>query len=217
MCGRYSLTHAADDIAARFLVDVATFATMPPRVNISPTERLLAIRAGAGGGREACWLRWGLVPPWADAGAPRPINARAETAAARPMFREALRARRVLLPADGFYEWRRTGRQRQPVRFGLAQGGLFALAAIWERHGVEETTCILTTAANPLVAAVHARMPVILRPEDEERWLEPGLTPTDAAAILVPFSSAGMLAVDVDGRLLRPERPAPPLLGGAGR
>jgi putative SOS response-associated peptidase YedK len=213
------LTQPVDDIAARFLADMAHIGVLPPRPNISPTEPLLAIRAAAGGGREACWLRWGLAPPWLDARGPRPINARAETAAARPMFREALRARRALLPADGFYEWRAAGRRKQPVRFGLAGGGLFAFGAIWELRrtpqGTEETACILTTGANGLVSPVHDRMPVILSPEDEGRWLDPTLPPNAVAALLMPFAAERMTAVDVDPRALRPAAPPGPLLGGS--
>lgn len=211
MCGRYSLSEPVQEIAARFLVDIAHLGIVVPRANIAPSEPLLAIRSGDALRREACWLRWGLAPPWAGPGTPRPINARAETASQRPMFAEALRARRALLPADGFYEWRRVGGGKQPVRFGLADGGLFALAAIWERRrtpaGLEETACILTTSANTLVAPVHDRMPVILRPRDEARWLDPGLTTDALAALLAPFPADAMAATDVNGGLLR-RRPA---------
>jgi putative SOS response-associated peptidase YedK len=201
MCGRYSLIRPLDEVAIRFLIDMQAFGSLPPRPNIAPTEPLLAVRLSPGHERHAAWLRWGLSPPWAGLADPRPINARGETAAERPMFRSALRLRRALLPADAFYEWRRAGRARQPVRFSLRDGGLFALAALWERRttpeGPLETACILTAQPNALVAEVHDRMPVILRPEDEDAWLDPDSPASRIAQLLVPYPAEGMSAHEV--------------------
>jgi len=141
-------------------------------------------------------LRWGLIPFWAkDPGiGARMINARAETVAEKPAFRAAFRRRRCLIPADGFYEWRREGPRKQPYHFRLPDGGPFAMAGLWERWSPEgadpiETCTILTTDANDVVRPVHHRMPVILLPEAYETWLDPDVDDRGALApLLVPLA-----------------------------
>jgi putative SOS response-associated peptidase YedK len=173
MCGRFTLYSSGDEIARAFAVGVTE---LVPRYNIAPTQSVAVVRARAGG-RELAWLRWGLVPSWAKDAKIAPINAKAETAAERPFFRVALRQRRCLVPADGWYEWQGQGKHKQPYFFAPTDGKPLAFAGLWEtwgRAGEALATCaILTTAANELTAPVHDRMPVILPAEAYTAWLDP--------------------------------------------
>jgi len=194
MCGRYSLSESGEQVAARFLFELPP-GPLPalPRYNIAPGQTVLAV---LGAPRRPELLRWGFAPTWLQR-APM-INARAETAASGRLFAPAVRGRRCLLPACGFFEWRRDGARRQPVRFSPAAGGLWGLAGIWE-PGTPPTVAILTTRPNDLVARVHDRMPVILRPEDEAAWLD--LPAADPGALLEavsrPYPAEAMAAHDV--------------------
>ena len=142
----------------------------------------------------------------------RTINAMSETAAEKPAFRDAIRRRRCLIPADGFYECLKIGRkEKQPYNFGLVTGSVFAFAGLWDRwrdpkNNILETCTILTTRPNSIVADVHDRMPAILQSEDYERWLDPGIT--DAATVLdclKPFDGGLMKKYPVGPRVNRPE------------
>src|SRR5262245_4330455 len=186
MCGRYSLYSSAADLAE--WLGLPEVPALEPRYNVAPTQPVAAVRAGPGGGRELVRLRWGLVTPWAaDPGTgPLLINARSETAADKPAFRAALRARRCLVPADGFYEWVRQAGKRQPIHFRLRDGRPFAFAGLWERWQAPggpavESCAILTTGANELVRQAHDRMPVILGPDAFGEWLDPAVR--DPAAL----------------------------------
>jgi putative SOS response-associated peptidase YedK len=157
-------------------------------------------------------MKWGLIPCWAkDASiGPKAINAMAETAAEKPAFRDPMRRRRCLIPADGFYEWKRTSaKSKQPYNIGLTDGGVFAFAGLWDRWkdpaGREILTCtILTTSANSLVQDVHSRMPVILRPEDYDLWLDPGVTdPAKVRDLLKPFDARLMRKYPVSSAVNR--------------
>lgn len=192
MCGRFTLTTAIDELQTRFGF-VMDGPPPPPRYNIAPTQPVLAVRPGGGargGGRRGAMLRWGLILPWASEGrgGRPPINAAAETAAVKPAFRAAFRRRRCLVLADGFYEWQRRGPQRTPFYFRHASGEPMAFAGLWESRpsqGEPTLSCaILTTAANPLLAPVHHRMPVILPPDAAELWLDPRAESPD---VLVPL------------------------------
>lgn len=189
MCGRYSLgkTDRLDWGALR----VVPVPRLVPHWNIAPGSDVLAIRE-TGRGREAAMLRWGLIPTWAqDPSIGRRLaNARAESADKRTAFRDAFRARRCLLPADGFYEWEghKGQRHRQPWRVEPAEGGIIALAAIWEpwrdhAGSVLETCSILTVPANEALEPIHDRMPVVLAPADFAAWLSPE-TGAGAAKVL---------------------------------
>ncbi len=175
MCGRYALHSNPQVIGLEFALGaVPDFAA---RYNIAPTARVLVVRA-PGTARQGAMLRWGLVPRWAkdpSIGA-RMNNARAETVAAKPSFREAYRRRRCLLPADGFFEWKAEDGRKQPYYITPADGGLFAFAALWETWngppGPLETCAIVTTDANEAMAAVHERMPVIVPRGEYARWLD---------------------------------------------
>jgi putative SOS response-associated peptidase YedK len=189
------------DIAEHF--DLAGPPELFPRYNVAPTQPVLAVRV-AGVGREAVMLRWGLVPSWAKDLKQAPINARAETAADKPTFRHALRKRRCLIPADGFYEWVALEGRKQPYCFRPGDGRPFAFAGLWERwegpQGPVESCAILTTEANDLVRPVHDRMPVILPERHWRAWLDTDLQ--DAATVaplLRPYPAEAMRAVSVHG------------------
>lgn len=179
MCGRFTLRTSAKKVAKAF--DVAEVPELFPRFNIAPTQPVAVVRRWATRpGRELAPLRWGLIPSWAEdakAGA-RMINARSETAATLPAFRNAFRQRRCLIVADGFYEWQKVSGKKQPYFIHLKNHEPFAFAGLWEswrrpdKQHIESCT-ILTTEANDLVRFLHDRMPVILRPQDYERWLDP--------------------------------------------
>lgn len=177
MCGRYTLSSPGEAIAELF--ELAAAPRLEPRYNIAPTQECAVVRQGEQG-RELRMLRWGLVPYWAvdPSGAGRLINARSETAASKPSFESSFRRRRCLVPADGFFEWRRLGGRRQPYLVRLRGGPPFAFAGLWDRwvpHQGEplESFTILTTVPNPRVARLHDRMPVILAPASHPRWLDP--------------------------------------------
>ena len=135
------------------------------------------------------------------------INARSETASTKPAFRESMKFRRCIVPADGFYEWKRTGATKQPFCFEVDNGELFAFAGLWDRWqnpagGWVKSYSILTTTPNAVTSTVHDRMPVILRPDDYDLWLDPGMTNTDELSnILKPFDARRMRAYPVSGRI----------------
>jgi putative SOS response-associated peptidase YedK len=190
VCGRYALYTDPETLMTLFeLSDVPK--DLVPRYNIAPSQEVSAVRRGADGGREWVRLKWGLVPSWAKAatGGYKMINARSETAAQRPAFRGPLARRRCLLPADGFYEWRRPagGGRATPYFIHRRDGRPMALAGIWDRWqgdgGTVESCAILTTAANAVVAAVHDRMPVLVARSNHARWLDPAATEVPAALL----------------------------------
>jgi putative SOS response-associated peptidase YedK len=146
--------------------------------------------------------QWGFLPWWlkADNGAKAMINARAETIAVKPFFKEAFRSQRCLIPADGFYEWQGAGRMKRPFRITLKGEALFAFAGIWDHwyngHDKMITCAIITTDANDLIRPIHARMPVILSPENEQFWLTTA-DPNYAADLLRPYNSGNMIAYEI--------------------
>jgi putative SOS response-associated peptidase YedK len=213
MCGRFSLTTAA--VAMRRLFGFAgPLPNLPARYNIAPTQQVPIVRLDRSSARELKGVRWGLIPFWAKDAAigNRLINARAEGLAEKPSFRAAFRARRCLVPADGFYEWQASPRGKRPYRIGL-QGAapevlpLFAFAGLWEHwekapDGVALESCtIVTTEANELLRPIHERMPVILAAEDYASWLDPATPAKAALALLRPYPAAAMLAYPVSTRV----------------
>jgi len=191
MCGRYRLS------ATEYLEEVfeAEATEVPqPRYNIAPSQPVQIVR-GDNGRRVLVSVRWGLVPFWAKdlSIGYRMINARSETVLSKPAFREAFATRRCLIPADGFYEWKRLGSLKQPFHFGMKDNSLFAFAGLWDRWGspdaaVVESCTILTTTANELVRDVHDRMPVILHPSHYQAWLvAPPAQARSFIKFLVPF------------------------------
>jgi putative SOS response-associated peptidase YedK len=213
MCGRYRLTAKERYLRDHFGLDEDP--AWAPRWNIAPTQLVPIIRQDAKLSRRSFDLvRWGLIPSWAKDRSivAKTINAMSETAAERPAFREALRLRRCLIPADSFYEWKLTGaKQKQPFSIGMADESVFSFAGLWERwidSGGEavETCTILTTSPNAVVVDVHNRMPVILKPEDYELWLDPCIrNPALVADCLKPFDAGLMKKYPVSARVNRPE------------
>jgi putative SOS response-associated peptidase YedK len=183
MCGRFRVARKKEILAEAFdaacgLDDLDWI----PRYNVAPGQQIVTVRQEAGHPvRMMSLMRWGLIPSWASDPSVgyKMINARAESVATKPSFREPLRLRRCLIPADGFYEWRREGKERLPFCFTLADQSVFALAGLWEpwknpAGQIVESCTILTTAPNELMSDVHDRMPVILPRDAYEIWLDPG-------------------------------------------
>ena len=193
MCSRYFLDADGNIIAYTFRVPVQE--RIRTRFNIAPTQEAPVIRVDRQGAREAALLRWGLVPSWAKelAVGNKMINARAEGIEAKPSFRAAIRARRCLVPATGFFEWKGIAGRKQPFAITLPDRPLFAFAGLWEtwkpREGdTVETFTIVTTDANDAVGEIHDRMPVILPVEAEDAWLAGEAI--DACKLLTPYSGA---------------------------
>lgn len=185
MCGRYRVARKKEVLAEVFDVEEEEV-EWAPRYNVAPGQDVAVIRQNpTQPTRSFSLMRWGLVPHWApDAKVGyKMINARAETVAEKPAFRELLQSRRCLIPADGFYEWAKEGKVKAPYCFALADDSMFAFAGIWDRwknpQGAELQTCsIITTAANELVSGIHDRMPVILERDSYDLWLDPGFRKT---------------------------------------
>lgn len=198
MCGRFTLaTTTAGELRERFPLGESAV-EIRQRFNVAPGDQLVTVgvRDGAPTGR---MLRWGLVPPWArdPSIGYRMINARAETVAEKPAFRTSFARRRCLILADGFYEWERAGRAKQPFHITRADGAPFAFAGLWtgwrdpaiedEDEAWLRTCTIVTTSANDKIAGIHPRMPVILEPGDEETWLDPETPAERLQQLLVPL------------------------------
>jgi len=195
MCARYSLTFILEVLAQMF--DVPERPNLAPRWNIAPTQNAWVITRDATGNHLRS-MRWGFAGP---NNAPL-INARAETAASKPSFREAFAMRRCLVPADSFYEWQQLdGNRKQPWRIGMKSGEAFAFAGLWEAatdkdgRAVERFT-ILTASANAYLAPLHERMPVIVAPGDYSRWLAPGKAANDLILSFPPEPMARYRVID---------------------
>jgi len=211
MCGRYILTTPGEVLAELFELDEKP--PLEPRYNIAPTQEVAIVRARPESGRELAIVHWGLVPFWAKEKAigNRLINARAESLAAKPAFRESFKKRRCLIPADGFYEWQHVGAAKQPWLLRLRGGAPFVFAGLWSRWDDPETrtpldSCtIVTTEANALVRPLHDRMPVILPREAWSSWLDPARhDPAGLSALLRPLEPDAMEAVRVSRHVNNP-------------
>lgn len=204
MCGRYELhTHPA---ALALAFGLAYPPTLTARYNIAPMQTVPIVRHNAAGERELLQVRWGFVPRWSKDPAigARMINARAETVAERPAFRNAFLRHRCLVPADGFYEWRRTAHGKQPMRIARSDGEPFGMAGLYERWlspdgEVLDTCTILTTQANARLRGIHDRMPVIVPPHDYARWLD--ATQPDVTDLFAPAADDAMVAHAVSARV----------------
>lgn len=191
MCGRYAITSAPEVIRALFRY--AEQPNFPPRYNVAPTQPIPAVRL-ANGERQFALLRWGLLPSWVKD--PKAftlvINARGESVLDKPAFRNAMKYRRCLIPADGFYEWQAGERGKRPFFVRSRSGAPMAFAGLWETwigpHGEElDTVAIVTTRANATLGAIHDRMPVIVPPEAFDLWLNcKDVDAETAAAIIAP-------------------------------
>jgi putative SOS response-associated peptidase YedK len=216
MCGRFTLTLDEAELVARFDLK-ASDAAHTPRFNIAPTQMAPVVLNESPDRLSVA--QWGLIPSWAKdptIGA-RMINARAETAQEKPSFRTAFKRRRCLVPADGFYEWRKTEGAKVPLYIRLKTGEPFALAGLWEVWKPPEgdpvrTFTILTAEPNELLATIHNRMPVILPRENEQAWLDNTAGPVELMAMLQPYSSELMEAYEVSKRVNSPRSDEPALI-----
>jgi putative SOS response-associated peptidase YedK len=220
MCGRFILKTSLVRLQGAF--GFAERPNLQARYNIAPGQAVPVVRMSANGqGRELAMLSWGLIPFWSKETkiAHKCVNARAESLATAPSFREAFRRRRCLIPADGFYEWRKVdGRAaKQPMLIRRRDGEPFGLAGLWEHwRGPEqaiESCTIITTTANELTAPIHHRMPVILDAADHERWLDPSRR--DGGELLRPCPAEWLEAVPVSPRVNSVRDEGPELLEAA--
>ena len=209
MCGRYRLSRRKQ-VVEEYFGAVSEDYEWSPRYNVAPSQSILTIRQDACQPvRTLSTLRWGLIPSWAKDPSVgyKTINARAETVATTTSFREPFTSQRCLIPADGFYEWRRSGKTKQPYCFEVNDGELFAFAGLWDRWrdpqgNVIESCTILTTTPNSLLSDIHDRMPVILRPDAYDLWLDPSLRDTiSVSEMLRPFDAGLMRRYPVSNRV----------------
>ena len=217
MCGRFTLRTSAASLVEHFGGELSF--DLPFRYNIAPTQPVATVRISPDAGcRRWQMLRWGLIPSWAkeESIGNRMINARAETLSEKPAFRTAWRRRRCLIPADGYYEWQKTGKSKQPFYIRLRDDSPFAMAGLWESwmnpaagEPVESCT-VITTDANELTRPIHDRMPVILNAVDYDRWLDPQLPNLDPLReLLRPFDSLAMRADPVSTLVNNPRNDGP--------
>jgi putative SOS response-associated peptidase YedK len=207
MCGRFVLMTPSKSLAERF--DTQEVLHEKPRYNVAPTQNILIVRFDSRTGRrEMCMVRWGLIPSWAKdpSMGNRLINARGESVHTKPAFKTSFRFRRCLVPADGFYEWQKMGKVRQPYLFRMADNTPFAFAGLWDRWRsaegqITESCTIITTPSNKLILSLHDRMPAILRPEDYGTWLDPKATPDVLLKLLSPFPAELMTGVPVSSKV----------------
>ncbi len=210
MCGRFARKSTQQVLADWFGVELEDMPWFAPTYNAAPQSVQPVVRLGRdSGSREFALLRWGLVPFWAKD--PKTgystFNARSEDVAGKPAYREALKKRRCLVPADAFYEWQRLDpKTKHPFAIGLKSGQPCAFAGLWDRWQPKEgepleTFTILTTDPNAVMEPIHNRMPVILEPRDYDRWLEPGDPARPPVDLLRPFPADEMRAWPVSDRV----------------
>jgi len=218
MCGRFTLTVDPDELQQQFGLAAPPPADLHPRYNIAPSQAVAVIPNLEE--RRLELFQWGLIPSWAKDPkiGYKMINARAETLAEKPSFRAALKRRRCLVVADGFYEWKKDGKAKQPIYLTLQDGRPFAFAGLWEvwrspKDELIKTCTIITTEPNELVAEIHNRMPAILPPEAYDQWLTPGdLDAAPALALLGPYDARQMKAVPVSPAVNSPAQDSPLLV-----
>ncbi len=203
MCGRYKIVTDAQALYDAFQLGAELDAARLERYNVAPaTDQLVILEEG--GRRVARWHHWGLIPSWAKDKAIgyKTINARGESVASKPAFRAALRQRRCLVPATGFYEWKVEDGGKQPYLIRLRSGALFAFAGLWESwngsEGEVRSFTIITAEPNALMARIYERMPAIIPRAQYARWLDPALRdPVQAQAMIASYPAGEMQAVPV--------------------
>jgi putative SOS response-associated peptidase YedK len=221
MCGRYTVISAPE--ALRALFRYAEQPNFPPRYNVAPTQPIAIVRL-VEGKRQFALVRWGLLPSWVKD--PKTftllINARGESAAEKPAFRAAMKRRRCLIPADGFYEWQAAGDRKRPFYVHAKSGAPLAFAGLWETwtgpNGEElETAAIVTTTANRTLKPIHERMPVIVPPEGFDLWLDAAnVDATTAAALIAPAPDNLLEAYEISTAVNRTANDNPKLLEPVG-
>lgn len=221
MCGRFTNKASEKDIEKEFKLGRLNKVSFVSRYNIAPTQMIDAVLE-TDSERVLTELKWGLIPSWAkdESIGNKMINARAETLSEKPSFRNAFKSRRCIIPASGFYEWAKKGeRAKQPFYFYLKEKDVFGFAGLWEEWADKETgelieSCtIITTEANSCLEPVHDRMPVILKPEDYDLWLDEKERNTDRLqSLLIPFSADEMAAHPVSKAVNSPSYDSPELI-----
>ncbi|MFC5404468.1 SOS response-associated peptidase [Cohnella soli] len=204
MCGRFTIEMTLEELLLRYSCMSTDDLYHSPKYNVAPTQMVSAVINDGNANRLGA-LRWGLVPSWAqdDKSGSKMINARAETILEKPSFKQLIRRKRAIVPADGFYEWKKNGNAKQPMRITLKDGAVFSMAALYDSwlspDGSKLHTCtIITTTPNGLVADIHDRMPVILHPENEAEWLaRSNVDVTRLTKMLVPYEAEKMRAYPV--------------------
>lgn len=204
MCGRFTLTANPESITKEFAISSQFHSEYQARFNIAPSQPILSV-VSDGARRRAGYLKWGLIPFWAkdEKIGYKLINARAETLHEKVSFKQAYKKRRCLILADGFYEWKRVGAKKQPVRITLKDHGLFAMAGLWEKwrspEGKDIYSCtIITTKPNELMENIHDRMPAILTKEAEAIWLDRNIEdPYVLQHVFQPYDAKGMTSYEV--------------------
>jgi putative SOS response-associated peptidase YedK len=218
MCGRYSFTADLDQTLAHF--QAVPLVRLEPRYNIAPTQPIPVVRENLDNHQcELTLMHWGLIPSWSkdpNIGA-RLINARSETVAEKPSFRNAFRRRRCLIPATGFYEWQKLTKGKQPFNCCRDDSSLFALAGLWETwqgpNGEEIESCtILTKAADELMQPIHDRMPVVVPPAEYQSWLDAQTNPVHLNALIKAATLQGMVLYPVSAKVNRAQYDAPDCL-----
>jgi len=208
MCGRFRQTRSQKQLEESFQAEGEV--EVVPRFNIAPTQPVVTVRQEKGKvGRRLSTMRWGLIPSWAKdmSYGNQTVNARSETVTTKLSFSESIRSRRCLIPADGFYEWKESGKTRQPYCFEVGEGDLFAFAGLWDewknpQGEIIQSCTILTTTPNILLADIHDRMPVIVTPDKYDLWLNPEVEDFDAVReILKPYDSRLMRHYPVNQRV----------------
>ncbi|GIV95908.1 MAG: DUF159 family protein [Herpetosiphonaceae bacterium] len=218
MCGRYTIAAHAEQLAERFGAALPSEMLLQPRYNAAPLQMLPVVLQDDG--RRVALFRWGLMPRWAKdpSIANKLINARAETLEEKPSFRDALRRRRCLVPADGFYEWQKLPEGKIPMRMTLRSGELFAMAGLWESWKdpatgeLLHTFTIITTSPNELMSPIHNRMPAILAPEHEALWLDQSAGPEVWRDLLRPCPAEILRAYPVSSQVNNPRVDHPSLI-----
>ncbi|OGC91526.1 MAG: hypothetical protein A2142_03765 [candidate division Zixibacteria bacterium RBG_16_48_11] len=212
MCGRFTLTMLIAELEKRFFID-EIMASIQPRYNIAPTQNVAVIIKKENPGRVLTDMRWGLIPAWADDPkiGSRMINARVETVAEKPSFKRLLGQKRCLIPADSFYEWKKNGKSKTPIRIMLKDEKPFAFAGLWEKWTDPKTkteihSCtIITCQANSFMKPIHDRMPVILTQQSEDQWLDREIVePTQLLKLLVPYPTEDLTAYVVSSLVNSP-------------
>jgi putative SOS response-associated peptidase YedK len=220
MCGRFTLTASIAEIAERFSAEYSfKDEDYSSSYNIAPSQSVLAV-INDGQTNRMGFLRWGLIPPWAKdvSIGHKLVNARAETLTEKPSYRHAFQKKRCLIVADSFYEWKRVNNQKIPMRILLKSHELFSMVGLWEQwkspNGDSIFSCtIITTKPNPLMASIHDRMPVILKPQDEPLWLDPTISdPKKLKNLLKPYDEQWMEAYEVSQLVNSPKNNSPDLI-----
>ncbi len=209
MCGRFAMQETNEEIIERFEVEESLFVS-PPRYNIAPSQIVAIILDN--GTRYMAGLKWGLVPSWSKdiKIGNKLINARAETLSEKPSFRNAFKRQRCIIPASGFFEWKKEGDQRIPTYIRLKNQKLFAMAGLWEKWqnsdgSILQTFTIITVSPNRFMESIHNRMPAILKPEEESIWLDPSIqNKNDLHQLLQPYADEDMEAYAVSKRVNSP-------------